>query len=301
MDRLMPRKPPGHAVVAALLLAAVPALPAAVAAETGRFSASIGTLVDDADGTSVDVDLYWEPTTWLSLGAGIGQSESSADLADFNGDSRRASLDVHGDSLGGRLSWRQWQDSGQFDSDSMAAEVYWRTTSGWQFGAIAEQRDFGVDYTVTVLNRPLQRRVEFDGQGFGAQVSWYGDAWGGYLRGVTYDYDETLARVLAAARTPNLARFPRLDSLVTSLLTRSAAAVDHDLAAGIERSFQRSGLRFDVSTTRDSLSGADSRSLSVSYRYSLTPRFELEGTLGSADNDDLDAVGFAGIALSYRN
>jgi hypothetical protein len=183
----------------------------------------------------------------------------------------------------------------------MTAEVYWRTANGWQFGAIAEQRDFAVDYTVTVLNRSIARRVAFDGQGFGAQVSWYGDAWGGYLRGVSYDYDDTLARVLAAAQTPSVARFPRIQALVASLLTRTAGAIDHDLSAGLERSFQRSGLRLDVAATRDALSGADSRSLSVSWRYSLTPRFEVEGTLGSADSDDLASVGFAGLALSFRN
>jgi hypothetical protein len=295
----MLRKPTGHLVAAVLLL--LPAIPAVVAADAGQFSASVATFIDDADGTSVDLDLYWEPTTWLGLGTGIGTAESAAELADLDGNSLRASVDLHGESLGGRLNWRRWQDSGQFESDSVAAEVYWRTANGWQFGAIAEQRDFTVDYTVQVLNRSIARRVAFDGQGFGAQLAWYGDTWGGYLRGVTYDYDETLARVLAAAQTPNLGRFPRIEALVASLLTRTAGAIDHDVSAGIERSFQRSGLRLDVSATRDALSGADSRSLSVSYRYSLTPRFELEGTLGSADSDDLDSVGFAGLALSFRN
>jgi hypothetical protein len=295
----MPRTPHGRALAGALLLLCP--LPAALAADGGQFSASVATFVDDADGISVDLDLYWEPTVWLGLGAGIGQSESSAELADLEGDSLRASVDLHGDSLGGRLGWRQWQDNGQFESDSMTAEVYWRTANGWQFGAIAEQRDFAVDYTVTVLNRSIARRVAFDGQGFGAQLAWYGDTWGGYLRGVSYDYDETLARVLTAAQTPNLARFPRIEALVASLLTRTAGAIDHDLSAGIERSFQRSGLRLDVAATRDALSGADSRSLSVSYRHSLTPRFEVEGTLGGADSDDLDSVGFAGLAFSFRN
>lgn len=285
-------------VVAALLPLSGP--PLAVAADAGAFNATVATFIDDADGVSTDLDLYWEPTDWLGLSAGIGQAESSSQLADLDGDALRAGVDVRGDSLGGRLNWRRWQDSGQFESDSLGGELYWRTGSGWQFGLIAEQRDFSVDYTVTVLNRPVTRRVEFDGQGFGAQVSWYGEAWGGYLRGVSYDYGDTLARVRAAAQTPNLGRFPRIQALVASLLTRTAGAIDHDLSAGIERSFQRSGLRLDVSTTRDTLSAAESRTLSLSYRYALTPRFELEGTLGTADSDDLDSVGFAGLALSLR-
>lgn len=277
------------------------ATPAALSAEGGRFSASLATLVDDADGTSVDLDLYWEPTDWLGLSAGMGKAESSAELADLDGDALRAGVDVHGDSLGGRLNWRRWQDQGQFESDSVVAEVYWRTTQGWQFGVIAEQRDFTVDYTITLLNRVVPRREIFDGSGIGAQLSWYGETWGGYLRGVTYDYDTTLDRVIAASRAPNLARFPRIEALIASLLTRTAGAIDHDLSAGLERSFQRSGLRLDLSATRDALSGADSRSVSVSYRYALTPRFEVEGTVGSADSDDLESIGFAGLALSFRH
>lgn len=276
------------------------ALPTAAAADAGAFTATLATFVDDADGISTDLDLYWDPADWISLSAGIGQAESSSELADLDGDALRAGIDLHGDSLGGRLNWRRWQDGGQFESDTLGGEIYWRSTTGWQLGLIAEQRDFSVDYTVTVLNRPIARRVEFDGQGFGAQASWYGEAWGGYLRGVSYDYGDTLARVRAAAQTPNLGRFPRIQALVASLLTRTAGAIDHDLSAGIERSFQRSGLRLDVSTTRDTLSAAESRTVSLSYRYALTPRFELEGTLGTADSDDLDSVGFAGLALSLR-
>jgi hypothetical protein len=300
MDTTMPHQTSSRALALALLLP-LAALPPAAAADTAPFTATVAAFVDDADGLSTDLDLYWEPSDWLGLSAGIGQAESSGELADLDGNSLRAGVDLHGESLGGRLNWRRWQDSGQFESDSLGAELYWRTTSGLQVGVIAEQRDFSVDYTVTLLNRPVARRVEFDGQGFGAQLSWYGDAWGGYLRGVSYDYGNTLARVRAAAQTPNLGRFPRIQALVASLLTRTAGAIDHDVSAGIERSFQRSGLRLDVSATRDTLSSAESRTLSLSYRYSLTPRFELEGTLGTADSDDLDSVGFAGLALSLRH
>lgn len=166
------------AVAALLPLAGLASqgLSTAEAADAGAFTATLATFVDDADGLNTDLDLYWEPADWIGLSAGIGQAESSSELADLDGDALRAGVDLHGESLGGRLNWRRWQDGGQFESDTLGGEVYWRTTSGWQFGLLAEQRDFSVDYTVTVLNRPIARRVDFDGQGFGAQVSWYGDA-----------------------------------------------------------------------------------------------------------------------------
>lgn len=276
------------------------ALSIAAPATAGSFSTTVSGFVDDADGTSLDLDVYWEPADWLALAAGAGSADSSSDLADLSGDSLRASIDVRGSRLGGRLGWRNWQDAGDFESDSLSGELYWRA-DGWQLGLIVERRDFSVDYTVLLLGRPTLRTASFEGEGHGAQASWYGERWGGYLRAVRYDYDATLERAIAASRAPNLERFPRIQALVGSLLTRTAGAIDHDLAAGLERSFQRSGLRLDVSATRDAISGADSRSASLGYRYALTSRFEIEATVGAVDSDDLDSVGFAGLALTFRN
>jgi hypothetical protein len=279
---------------------AVCALPWAAPATASSFSATLSGFIDDADGTSLDLDLYWAPAEWLALSAGVGSTDSSADLADLSGDSLRAGIDVHGESLGGRLGWRQWRDSGDFESESISAELYWRS-GVWQIGLIGEQRDFRVDYVIIVAGRPVTRSAAFEGQGFGAEVSWYAERWSGYLRAVGYDYDATLEAAVAASRLPNLARFPRIEALVGSLLTRAAGAIDHDLAAGLERAFQRSGLRFEVSATRDTVSGADSLGASLGYRYSLNSRLEIEATIGAVDSDDLDAVGFAGLALTLRN
>jgi len=41
--------------------------------------------------------------------------------------------------------------------------------------------------------------------------------------------------------------------------------------------------------------------LSVSYRYALTPQFELEGLAGVTETDRFDALAFAGLQLRYRN
>lgn len=275
-------------------------LPWAASATASSFSATLSGFADDADGTSLDLDLYWAPAEWLALSAGVGSADSSAELADLRGDSLRAGIDVRSESLGGRLGWRNWRDSGDFESESISAELYWRS-GGWQIGLVGEQRDFRVDYVVTVAARPDKRSADFKGQGFGALASWYGERWGGYLRAVGYDYDASLERAVAASRLPNLARFPRIEALVGSLLTRTAGAIDHDLAAALERSFERSGLRLEVSATRDTLSGADSLSANLGYRYALSPRFEIEATVGAVDGDDLDSVGFAGLALTFRN
>lgn len=290
----------GRSAAALVMLLSTLAAPVRADEAPGRFSATVAGFVDDADGTSLDLDLNWQASDWIGLSAGFGNADSSSDLADLSGRSLRAGVDVHGSAFGARLDWRNWQDDGQFESDTLGGELYW-TGGGFSAGLLLEQRDFTVDYSITLANRTVARSVDFQGTGVGAQLSYANDRWSGYLRGIGYDYDQTLDRVLAAQQLPNLARFPRIQALVGSLLTRSAGAIDHDYGVGIERSFQRSGLRLDLTQTRDAISASDSRSVSLGWRYSLTPRFEIDATVGRSDSDDLDSVGFAGLALTFRN
>ncbi len=284
-------------VIAVGGLAIATARPAQAA---GNLTASLATFLDDEDGRSVDLDLYWDATDWLALAAGAGSTDSASSLADLSGRSLRAAFDVHGEALGARLAWRNWQDGSEFESDVLNGEIYWRH-DGLKLGLIGEQRDIDIGYSITLANRVIERTLAFSGTGVGAEASWYGDVWGVYARGIVYDYDSALDRAIAASQQPNLTRFPRIQGLVASLLTRTAGAIDDDLSVGVERSFQRSGLRLDLARSRDAISQADSTSASVAYRYTLTPRFDIEGTVGVTDTEDRDSVGFAGVTLSLRN
>jgi len=290
---------PSLARIAGVALALAAIAPGTTVA-AGNFNASFATFVDSENGQSLDLDLYWDATRWVSLAAGAGSTDSASSLADLNGRSLRAAIDVHGDAVGARIGWRNWQDGDEFESDVLNGEVYWRH-AGWKLGLVGEQRDIDIGYSITLANRVLERTLSFSGTGIGAEASWYGDAWGVYARSVVYDYDSALDRAIAASQQPNLARFPRIPGLVASLLTRTAGAIDNDLSVGVERSFKRSGLRLDLARSRDAISQADSTSASVAYRYTLTPRFEIEGTVGLTDTESADSVSFAGITLSLRN
>lgn len=284
--------------LATVALALAAALPGQALA-AGNFNASLATFVDDEDGQSVDLDLYWDANRWVSLAAGAGSTDSASSLADLNGRSLRAAIDVHGEAFGARLGWRNWQDGDEFESDVLNGEVYWRH-AGFKLGLIGEQRDIDIGYSITLANRVIERTLSFSGTGIGAEASWYGDAWGAYARSVVYDYDAALDRAIAASQQPNLTRFPRIQGLVASLLTRTAGAIDSDHSIGVERSFKRSGLRLDFARSRDAISEQDSTSASIAYRYTLTPRFDIEGTIGLTDTESADSVSFAGLTLSLR-
>ena len=119
--------------------------------------------------------------------------------------------------------------------------------------------------------------------------------------GVAYDYDDQLDRVISASRAPSTRAFPRVASLVNSVLTRTAGALDYQASLGVDRAFARSGLGLDLMRSSDAITGDDSTSLSASWRYDLNARLGLQATLGLTETDGLDSIGFAGLGLSFRN
>lgn len=289
----------GIPAASAVLLATILGMSGPARSEPS-FDLSLGAYLDDASGKSLDLDAGFAPDEFWAFRAGVGRATSSYDDADLDARVVRALAQVQGESVGARLAYRQWDDSGEFASRTLAATLFWRG-GGWQVGAVYEDRTLEFDYVVALPLRSVALSQDIAGDGFGMDVSYYGERWGGYLRAVSYRYDESLDQLIATSQRPDLERFPRIAALVGSLLTRAAGALDHDLQVGIDRSFGRSGLRVDASFYKDAIDGADSRGLSASYRYALTPRTMIEGTLGITDTDGLGSLGFGGLAVLFRN
>jgi len=291
------RRPGFGTVALAAALASVLSVPAGAAAQ---WELSTGALVDDASGYSFDIDARVAPTEQWSFAAGIGRAESSDQRAALTGDAWRASVDWQGAALGFGLGYRSWRDSSLFSADTLAADVSW-SVGGGRISALVESRQFEIGYTITLPLRTQRFTQDFVDTGLGLAYSYYGDRWGGYVRALSYEHDAGLDRVITASRLPNLADFPRLQALLSSFVTRSVGSVDHHVALGVERSFSRSGVTLDLGFSRDAVTDDDSRNLSVSYRYALTPQFELEGLAGVTETDRFDALAFAGLQLRYRN
>jgi hypothetical protein len=264
------------------------------------FDVTLAAFADEASGSDFSLDARLVPSAWWTLSAGVGRSESSDNFADLGGTALRAAADLHGENLGLSISYNGWDDGDSFESRTLGARVYYRQ-GGFQGGLIVEERNIDVSYSFSVLGRAISTSQDFGGEGFGATLSYYGDQWGGYLRGVSYSYDENLSRLLTAVGQPNVTRFPRIAALSASLLTRAAGVLQSDVSAGIDRAFVRSGLRLDASFAKDAITGADSTGASVSYRYRISSRVEIEGTLGVTDTDGFDSLTYGGVALSLRN
>jgi hypothetical protein len=287
----------------AVLVAALgAALASAGTAAASSFSLQASAFVDDADGTSYDVNAQFRPADWLTLSIGAGQSNSSLRATDFNGTAVHGGIDVQRGRFGGGLYADTWEDSDQFASQVYGGRFALSFAESFEAGLLLESRQLEVGYTTTgPLGRTLAQSVRFDGSGIGAELGWYGRAWSGYLRGITYDYDAQLDRLLAVSRAPATRAFPSVASQVNSVLTRTAGAIDYQATLGIDRGFARTGLGASLTLSSDAITGDDSTSISVSWRYALTTRLGVDATLGTTATDGFDSIGFAGLGFSFRN
>lgn len=287
--------------VTAVALASAPAVSLAQAS----YGTSVSALADGSNGSSYSLAGDLSPNKHITLSASAGhsrsESDSSATAEKFSGDSLQAGLDLHSERFGVRGSWSRWHDSNSFDSTTAGGSLYWRL-NGLQLELIGESKDFAVDYSfVNLLGRTVNDTAGFGGSGFGAGASWYGERWGFYGRGMSYSYDRKLQRLIAISLLPSTVSLPRIQALTESVLTRGAAALDHEFSFGVDRSFARSGLRADVVLTRDAVAGLDSRDYSLSWRYSISPQFEAEVTAGGTQTSGAGSSGYAGLSLSYRH
>jgi hypothetical protein len=286
------------AFVAALLAVLAPSrAPAAPG-----FSLQAGAFVDDQDGSSYDVNAQFSPTDWLTLALGAGQSSSSLVATDFDGTSVHGGIDLRRGRLAGGLYANRWEDSDQFTSNVVGGRFTVTFAEAFEAGVVLEDRRLEVGYTTTgLLGRTQAQTARFDGLGVGAELGWYGREWSGYLRGIGYDYDDQLDRAIAASRAPATRAFPRVASLVNAVLTRTAGAIDYQASLGVDRAFARSGVGVDLTLSSDAISGDDSTSVSVAWRYDLSTRVGIDATLGLTETDGLDSTAFAGLGFSFRN
>jgi len=275
-------------------------LPVATAAP--GFSVQTGAYVDDADGSSLDVAAQLRPTDWLTLSLGGGRSRTALGSSDFEGSSVRGGADLRRGRFGAGLHASRWEDSDQFSSQVLDGELSWSISDSFEVALLLEDRSLEVDYvTVGLLGRVVPQTASFDGTGIGARLTWTGTAWSAWAGGTSYDYDDQLDRLVAASRAPTTSAFPRLSALVNSVLTRTAGTIDYQADFGVERAFARAGVGASVMLSSDAISGADSGSYALNFRYDLTRNWGVDASFGMTDTEGFETVNFAGVGFSYRN
>lgn len=284
-------------------VASVLALVSAAVHGESQFSTALAVLADEEGGRSADLDVSFAPNPSWTLDAGFGSTKARSDVADIDGESLRAALDVHSERFGLRGYYRSYSDSNSFETDTIGVRGSVRS-GNFGFSLMAETREFDVEYTSGSVPSPKRGMASFDGNGYGAGMSYVAAGWGVYAEALFYDFGsqledyETVAEGPTSLGVPIVQGLTGVQEMTSSIIAFKQGALDRQFGAGVERGFERSSIRFDWAGVEDAISGAKSNSFSAGYRYSFIKNANIGVTLGVTDSD-FGSVNFAGASLGF--
>jgi len=269
-------------------------------AHAAPMSADFSATTDDTGGRSFAVDASLSPGKHATISAGIGHSTGGDPTGDLSGTLLNAGLSLHGERGGVSLNADAFDDSSNYQARTIGARA-WLAAGDFEIALLGRRRDLSVRVTLDLPLRTVTRDVDFAAIGGGLQLSWSGDTVNAYVSGIAYDYDDDFDRFIELARSPELARRPRIEALVGTFLTQAQGAIDRQFGAGVERAFGRHSLSMDVSSVHDALLDAGSVSVALTWRYARSAHVDWSVSGGLVDSDAWGDVGFLGVGLGIGN
>lgn len=262
---------------------------------------TLSGLFDSDQGRSLDVDARWSPLPAWSLGAGAGKGESGLEGADLSGTSLRASTDLYLGGFDAGVSLQRWKDTSDLKTRSVRAEAGWTFDSGVGLHALLDDRNLDILYIrQPPVGPPRQSTVRFDGTGYGGELSFIGTRINAAAHFIDYGYGRSMSRVRGVLAATDTTRFPRLQLLVASLVTRAAGAPDREIGFTLGREFTRASLQGEWLLMRDALTGEQTNSLSLIHSYRISTHLEMDTTLGLSDGPADGVLAFGGLAFRIR-
>jgi hypothetical protein len=266
-------------------------------------SLTVSGLFDGEEGRSTALRGRYAPVEALTLGASVGQSRSRLGGSDeeFSGSTIGAAADLNIGAFFIGASADRWKDSGQLRSTTWHGELGWMSDAGFALAGLVTHRAMRVTYASTVLGVTRERQIDFKGTGFGADLSYYGEAWTAGVGFLTYDYGQNVERVREVLEAGSTERFPRLQQLIGSVATRAAGAPDRELSLALGRQFAHLSLLASAQWQRDALTGEKSRSAGLTLGLTPTKHFGVDLSAGASKGDETDTIGWVGLALTLRS
>lgn len=274
------------------------AVAASMALPVQAGSLTLAGLMDDEDGTSIDLSGRFAVTEAWSLGAGVGRSDSGRDGQALSGSNISASTDIAVGAFFAHASADRWKDSGQLRSTALRGELGWMSASGLSLAALVTDRAMCITYATTVLGQERERQMDLDGTGLGAELAYFGEPWTAGVRFLDYDYGPGVARVRAVLDSTDTRRFPRLQRLIGSVATRAIGVPERELALTLGRQFARHALTLDGQQQRDVLTGEKTYSLGLTLGWETSAHWHLDASAGATDGDVTGTVSWIGLALT---
>jgi hypothetical protein len=244
----------------------------------------------------VNVAIGLSPGRHVTLSAGAGRSAGSDETGNLSGTLLDASLSLHGERGGGALTADSFDDSSNYHARTLGARA-WLSAGDFEIALLGRRRDLSVALTLEMPLRVVKRTADFTATGGGLELRWTRGGVDAYVSGVLYDYDDGFDRFIELSRSPQLARRPRVEALVSTILTQAQGVIDRQLGAGVERAFGRQSLALDVSSVHDAITDTRSVSLAVTWRHARSARMDWNVSVGVVDSDAWGDVAFIGAGL----
>ncbi len=265
-------------------------------------SLTLGGLVDNDDGRSISVSGRYAPVEALTLGASFGHSQARLEAGGekFSGNSLGLAADVNINAFFAGLSGDRWKDSNALLSKVLNGELGWMSRHGLAVAALVTDREMRITYETTVLGQAREHQIQFEGMGFGADLSYFGETWTAGVRFLDYDYGRSVDRVRAVLDSPSTERFPRLEQLIGSVVTRAAAAPDRELSLVLGRQFAKTSLTAMLQWQRDALTGDRMKSAGLTAGMTPAAHLGIDVSAGVSKGEAGTAL-WGGFALTLRS
>jgi len=278
-------------------------LGATIAIPVWADSLTLAATGDGDHGQSIDLRGRYAPLDSLTLGASVGHSKSRLDgsAEEFSANNFGASVDADIGALFVSATGDRWKDSDELRSTVLHGEIGWLSETGLSVAALVTNRAMRVTYTGTVLGQTRQRDIDFEGSGFGGDLSYFGEAWTSSVRYLDYSYGRSVDRVRTVLESGNVQRFPRLERLVGSAATRAAGAPDRDLSFALGRQFAHASLTADLNWQRDALTADKTKSAGLTLGLTPTAHFGIDVSAGVSKSNEAGTVVWAGLAFTVRS
>jgi hypothetical protein len=315
-----------------LVLAPLDQAAAQTQSSSDNWVLTAGGDVDDQDGYRLDLGVAWLPSPQTSFTLAGGRADSSADFNDLSSSSVSLGFDHTFGRVGITADARWWGDTGVVDSQTYGGSFYLLSArgqrGGWRVALRGELRQsdfepFTFDAVVPIRTPtglvlvPISgvADCDLDNTAVGLSAGHSGKAWGFWLGGAAYDYDETDCATRDIVIPPQAGDLPPIGReifrrIAARVVSASARLIGTQLTRenGFLESTVQAGLSFtsgewlwaaDYFHDREEFAGLESDTLLGSVTLPLGDRSDLELRAGVTDGEFTGNVGFAGLTFFF--
>jgi hypothetical protein len=264
------------------------------------WTASLGAEADDRSASAIDADVGWSPTERFTLAFSGGHTRGADDLGDdFDATVLSASADWQmADVVGLAIAYDTWEDPDSYEKRNGHLTLYLGNERA-RIGLVAQSVSSKTTAQLALLRRTAS--IDFDGKGYGADLSLNSERTGFYASYVAYDYDDSTARLITFLSNPALARRPRLEALLGSSTTAAAALLDYSASVSADFYLARARIGVSWSMLRDIVSDSNSQTVKADVEWPVASHWSLRLTGGVNDSDLDSSVIFGGVRILFRS